>query len=181
MEQYRAYLNFLARRWLDPRLQPLVGISDVVQITLMKASSVEAELMAQLPAEQRWRLRNLLNGTLKNEIGKAKAQMRDVRRTRSLDEAFEKSSVRLQDLLGSEESTPSVKVMAEERDMQVAQALAELPEHYREALILKYWHGMTLTEIAEQMGVTEGAVTGWVRRGLEKLGTHFLQNGGVYP
>jgi RNA polymerase sigma-70 factor (ECF subfamily) len=53
--------------------------------------------------------------------------------------------------------------------MQLAVALAELPEAQREALVLQHWHGWSMDEIAAHLGRTRVAVAGLIKRGLAKL------------
>jgi RNA polymerase sigma-70 factor, ECF subfamily len=51
----------------------------------------------------------------------------------------------------------------------VARALYRLPEHQREAVILRFWHDCSVEEISEQMGRTPDAVGGLLKRGLRAL------------
>ena len=51
----------------------------------------------------------------------------------------------------------------------VATAIDRLPFHQQEAVILRYWQGLKLSEIAEQLGRTTGSVAGLIHRGLRTL------------
>ena len=51
----------------------------------------------------------------------------------------------------------------------LAEALAELPDNQREAVVLRHWHDCSLAEIAERLGCTTAAVTGLLHRGLRNL------------
>ena len=60
-------------------------------------------------------------------------------------------------------------------DDTVISAVGALPTKYREAVLLRYYQGMKLREIAEALGLTEGAVrkrlsraSGILRRGLKE-------------
>ena len=53
--------------------------------------------------------------------------------------------------------------------MQLADALATLPEAQREALVLQNWHGWSLAEIGRQMDRSPAAVAGLLKRGLKQL------------
>jgi RNA polymerase sigma-70 factor, ECF subfamily len=52
---------------------------------------------------------------------------------------------------------------------RLRQALAELPEMQRNAVLLMYVYGLTHSELAERMQVPLGTVKSWVRRGIAAL------------
>lgn len=56
------------------------------------------------------------------------------------------------------EDTPARHAVARERVQAVQQAVSELPEEMREALILSVWHEMSQAEIAQVQGTSEKAV-----------------------
>lgn len=74
-------------------------------------------------------------------------------------------------------ATPSQAAAANEFMAQVDAALAELPEHYREAIALTRGLGLTQREAAEQMGTTEIAVQRMLQRALVKLSGLLHQRG----
>jgi RNA polymerase sigma-70 factor (ECF subfamily) len=51
----------------------------------------------------------------------------------------------------------------------VERALARLPEHYRTAIVLRDVYGLSMDEIASQLGITETAAKVRVHRGRKKL------------
>jgi RNA polymerase sigma-70 factor, ECF subfamily len=51
----------------------------------------------------------------------------------------------------------------------VERALARLPEHYRTAIVLRDVYGLSMDEIAGQLGITETAAKVRVHRGRKKL------------
>jgi len=59
--------------------------------------------------------------------------------------------------------------MREERDVQIASAVAALPDSQREAVILQRWHGWSLAEIGERLGKTPEAVAGLIFRAQRAL------------
>jgi RNA polymerase sigma-70 factor (ECF subfamily) len=71
--------------------------------------------------------------------------------------------------LALEQSSPSQKLVRQEEALQLADAMAALPEAQREALILNNWHGWTVSEIARHMGRSSTAVAGLLKRGLQQL------------
>ncbi len=70
LEHFRAYLETLKSIQLDPRLQGRFGLSDVIQLTLLKASRA-LDRITDLDEEgqKRW-LRRVLLHTLRDEIAR---------------------------------------------------------------------------------------------------------------
>lgn len=56
-----------------------------------------------------------------------------------------------------------------EESTEMQQALDELPEPDREILIARFWHGRTYGDMADELGLTEAAVTMRVRRAIQRL------------
>jgi RNA polymerase sigma-70 factor (ECF subfamily) len=169
LERYRAYLRLLARLHLDPRLRGKLDPSDVVQQTLLQAYQAAAGFRGQGDAELAAWLRQILARNLAHavrDLGRAK---RDVGRERSLEAALEASSVRLEAWLAAEQSSPSQQAVRHEQLLRLAEALAQLPEAQREAVVLHYWQGRSLAEIGEELGRTPAAVAGLLHRGLKQL------------
>lgn len=52
---------------------------------------------------------------------------------------------------------------------ELRKAISKLPELQREALIKKFWRGMSNTEIAKQAGVYEGAIRDRLKRAIKNL------------
>ena len=63
----------------------------------------------------------------------------------------------------------SLKADRNERLLALADALADLPDDQREALLLKHCQGLPVADIAARLGRTPAAVAGLLRRGLEQL------------
>jgi RNA polymerase sigma-70 factor (ECF subfamily) len=175
LERYRQYLGVLARLQLDPRLHGKIDTSGVVQQTLLEAYRDLPSFTGQSTAQRTAWLRRILANNLADEIRKLTTAKRDLARERSLEAALEASSSRLEIWLAADQSSPSGHVEREERALQLAEALTQLPENQREALVLQHWHGWSLAEIARHMGRSHAAVAGLIKRGLQQLRTR-LQN-----
>lgn len=175
MEDYRSYLMLLAETRLDRRLQGKLDPSDVVQQTLLNAHQGWAQFRGTSEAELVAWLRQILARTLLNCLRDFRRAKRDVFRERSLQEALEDSSARLEGWLAAEQSTPSQQALRGERLVQVAEAVRHLPEGQRQAIVLFYWQGCSLAEIAEGLGRSVPAVAGLLHRGLKQLGQRLPQ------
>ena len=72
-------------------------------------------------------------------------------------------------LLVASITTPSQAFSRDQKEFQLQEALATLPEESREALRLRYVEGLATKEIAERLGKTDGAVRVLLTRSLNKL------------
>lgn len=169
LDGYRQYLLLLARAHLDPRLGEKLDASDVVQQTLLEAHEQRGQFRGTSGAEKAAWLRQILAHNLADALRRFRRDKRDVAREHSLEAAMDHSSARLAAWLVAEQSLPSQEAMRHEQAVRLANALAELPDAQREALVLQHWHGQSLAEIGKQLGRTRAAVAGLLKRGLKRL------------
>ena len=169
LENYHSYLMLLAEARLDRRLQGKLDPSDVVQQTLLSAHQAWAQFRGTSEAELMAWLRQILARTLLNCLRDFRRAKRDVTRERSLQEVLDQSSAQLEVWLAAEESSPSQQALRGEQIVQVAEAMRHLPEGQRQAVVLFYWQGCSMAEIAEALGRSVPAVAGLLRRGLQQL------------
>lgn len=94
---------------------------------------------------------------------------RDIGRERSVEEALDESTTRVEEWLVAEQSTPSQAAEKHEETLRLANALLQLPEAQREALVLQHWEGWSLAQIGEKLGRSPAAVAGLIKRGLSQL------------
>jgi RNA polymerase sigma-70 factor (ECF subfamily) len=169
MEECRAYLETLTFIQVDPRLRSEFSMSDIIQNTLLEAWRGRQQI-EELGADgrKRW-LRKMLVHNLIEEIERCKAKKCDFRRKKSIEAAAEVSSCRLRDWLAAEDTPPLERLARQEEGLRLLEALSKLEARQREALILQKYHGWKLTQIAEHLGCTTGAVAGLHARGLKKL------------
>lgn len=169
LEEFRAYLQLLARLQLDPRLLGKVDLSGVVQQTLLEAHVAWEQFRVLTPAQQAAWLRKALAHNLADEARKLSTAARDVSRERSLEAAVEESSAKLEVWLASEESSPSVRAERNEQLLRLAHALTQLPEDQRTAVELHHLRDLSLAEVAEHLGRSKGAVAKLMYRALDRL------------
>jgi RNA polymerase sigma-70 factor (ECF subfamily) len=172
LNTFRPYLNVIAQRMLDDRIQGRLDFSDVVQATFLEASrdfhSFRGETVESFLA---W-LRNIL----KNNISTAHqehlaTQKRSARREVSMaaPAGDNGSEVQLANLLPAETSTPSQRLMRDEAAVVLANCLEQIPDTQRDAIRMRYLEGMSLKEISQKMDKSEMAVAGLLKRGLQGL------------
>lgn len=175
LDQYRSYLRLLAGMQLNPRLAVKEDASDIVQQTLLEAHRDFAHFQGKTEAELRAWLKTIL---IRNVLTVAKHYGRDKRAAGlevSLQDKLEQSSALLHCRLVAEQSSPSTKLMKQERSEQLAEALLKLLDDERSAVVLKHFHSWSVAEIAQHLGRTQEAVAGLLRRGLRKLRDHLSE------
>jgi RNA polymerase sigma-70 factor (ECF subfamily) len=173
LERFRSYLVLLARLKLDRKLRGKLDPSDVVQQTLLEAHEALASFGGDdLAAQAAW-LRQILARNLANAVRDLTRAKRDVRKERSLQAALDNSASQLEGWLAAEQSSPSQKLVRRERALQLAEALAQLPEAQRDAVVLRHFQGLPLADIAEHLRTSTAAVTGLLQRGLKNLRKSF--------
>ena len=110
-------------------------------------------------------LRRILAHNLTDALRRYGAAARNV----DLEKGLEDSSARLEGLLAADQPSPSQQAVQGEELQQLVRALAQLPEDQKRAVELRHLHGQSVVEIAQQLGRSETAVGGLLRRGLKKL------------
>jgi RNA polymerase sigma-70 factor (ECF subfamily) len=141
----------------------------VVQETLARAHEKAEQFRGTTEAERAAWLRQILANQLAAAVRRHLAGKRDAGRERSLHAALEDSSARLEALLAADQTSPSERAVRHEELRRLAAALAALPEDQRRAVELHHLHGLPVEEVARELGRTESAAGGLLRRGLKRL------------
>jgi RNA polymerase sigma-70 factor (ECF subfamily) len=166
LERYRTYLLLLARS--HDRLRGEEA-SDVVQKTMLAAYSHREDCRGQSPAEVAAWLKQILRREMIDSYRQGRRLKRDVRREVPLEADVDRSFSRAQVWLAAAQTSPSQKVSREEELVAMANALAQLPEAQREAIVLHHLQGASLAEVAAELQRSEAAVAGLLHRGLKQL------------
>ncbi|HXG10700.1 MAG TPA: sigma-70 family RNA polymerase sigma factor [Gemmataceae bacterium] len=169
LERFRPYLHFLVRRSLDDRLKGKLDASGIIQQTLWEAYRGWKDFRGRGEVELAAWLRRILVRNLIDEVRKLAAGKRDLARERSLEAAVEQSSTQLADWLARDQSSPSQQAVRHEQMLELAAALAQLPEDQRTAVELHHLKGYSLAEVGRHMGRSKEAVAGLLFRGMKRL------------
>jgi RNA polymerase sigma-70 factor (ECF subfamily) len=167
--KYEPYLRMLARTQMRKAYQAKIGASDMVQQAMLQAVQGLGGFRGSTEAEFRGWLRQILARHLCHLDRDLHRDKRDIRREQSMEQKLAKSSMRLEGLLAGDVATPSQNVALGEHVIQLADAIDALPESQRDAVRLHYLEGMKLSEVAEQLDKTTGAVAGLLHRGMKAL------------
>jgi RNA polymerase sigma-70 factor (ECF subfamily) len=170
LETYRRYLALLARVQIGQRLQGKVDASDVVQETFLEAHQNFPRFRGGSEAEFVAWLRQILAGNLADLLRRyLGAKGRDVRLEREIQDAFDRSSILLDRGLVAQQSSPSQQAVRREQAVILADALEQLPDDYRDVLVLRHLEGLSFPEVARRMGRSLDSVEKLWMRGLARL------------
>jgi RNA polymerase sigma-70 factor (ECF subfamily) len=170
LELYRRYLALLARVQIGQRLQGKADASDLVQETFLEAHRQFPSFRGRSEAQFVCWLRQLLAGSLANLMRRyLGTQGRDVRLEQEIGGALDQSSVLLHGGLVAEQSSPSQQASGREQAVLLADALAQLPDDYRDVLVLRHLEGLTFPDVASRMGRSLDSVEKLWMRALARL------------
>jgi RNA polymerase sigma-70 factor (ECF subfamily) len=170
LERYRNYLSLLARVQIGRRMQGKLDVADLVQETFLDVHRGISQFRGGSEAQFLAWLRQILVGILANQVRRYfGTKRRDVRLERQLQDDLERSSSALGAELIAAQSSPSAQASRREQAVLLADAIGELPEDYREVIILRQLEGMSFPQVAESMGRTEDSVKNLWARALARL------------
>ena len=159
LRRFEPWMRLLARIHSDRRFQAKFDESDIVQQTQIEALRGFPQFRGSTEGEFTAWLRQIMAHTLAHEVRRFQgAQKRDIDLEVSLNCDLARSSQRLGAMLASSEPSPSQRAVQRELDVLLAQALENLPDDYREVLILRHVENLSHDEIAQRMNRSVGAV-----------------------
>lgn len=154
LESYRNYLRLLAASQLRGRLSRRVSPSDVVQETMLAAHRDFEAFRGETPIQFSAWLRSILSHNLLNAIDRHLCIKRDARREvsfDSIDRRLDSSGAAMQTLLVAGDPSPSARLSRQEDSRRVADLVAQLPQDYREVILLRNFNGYRFDRVAAQM------------------------------
>ena len=167
--QYEPYLRMLARTQMRKAYQAKLGASDMVQQAMLQAVQGLEGFRGATEAEFRAWLRQILARHLCHLDRDLHRDKRDIRREQSMEQKLAQSSMRLEGLLAGNGPTASQQFAIGENVLQIAGAINRLPDAQAEAVRLHYLEDMKLSEVAQRMGKSTGAIAGLLHRGMKTL------------
>jgi RNA polymerase sigma-70 factor (ECF subfamily) len=168
-ERYRESLHLLARLQFPARLRTKLDASDVIQETLLEAHQAQDRLASFDEPGRAAYLRRILAHNLADLARRYDAEARDVARERPLEARLNESSARIAGWLAADQSSPSQQAARDEKQIALANALAQVPADQGVAVELRYLQGCSVAEIGAVLDLSETAVGGLLRRGLKRL------------
>jgi RNA polymerase sigma-70 factor (ECF subfamily) len=170
LQMYRNYLALLARLDIGRHLQGKADDSDLVQETFLEAHRHFGQFRGVTEAELVGWLRQILAGRLAKLVRRYHGtQRRNVRLERQLQVELDESSRALGAGLAAKQSTPSERAVRREQAVQLADALQQLPDAYREVIILSHLEGLSFPEVARRTGRSVDSVKNLWARAVARL------------
>lgn len=169
IDNFRSYLNLMARMQLDRRLQSKMDASDLVQQTMLQAHRAQNNYEGSSDKQLAGWLRQILARNVYHATRDFQRDKRDIRNERSIENAMDNSAARVEAWLKSDQTSPDAKAAKNEQVLMLAGSLDALDEAKRTAVELHYLQGWKLVEIAEHMERSVSGVAGLVHRGLKEL------------
>jgi RNA polymerase sigma-70 factor (ECF subfamily) len=169
---YRNYLAILARVHIDTNLQAKVDPSDLAQEACLQASRDFGQFRGFTEAEFTAWLRKILAHRGIAMIRQFKGtQRRDPTREAMIEAEIDSSALALGRVAVPAYRSPSQSAARREAAVLLADALATLPTHYRDAMVNYHLERRSLAETAMRMGRSIESVKKLLARGLIRLRT----------
>ena len=162
-----SYLLLVANRELDADLRAKVSPSDLVQDSLFEIHRDFSHYNGVVGEEFFGWIRRILLNNVAEVRGRYRGTLkRDLNREVSLESLFELSQ---KEGFARHDSSQLTKLVNHERKKAVEQAIDQLPEEYRMALLLRHREGYTFEEIGLKIGKSSDAVRKLWARAVEQL------------
>ncbi len=175
LECCRNYVNVIARTNVETWMRAKVDASDLVQQTMLEAYQGFQDFEGKTEAEWLGWLKQILAHNTHDFIRKFRAAKRDVKREVRMQTSPGESSPGID--LSAQLQTPSQFMIQNEREIELANAIAQLSEDYQEVIQLRNLQRLPFDEVAERMGRSRGAVQMLWARALKQLQETLSQSG----
>ncbi len=164
LELYRSYLRLIAQLQTGRELQAKFSPSDLIQATFLQAQKGFRDFHGNSEGELITWLRAILASQLAMEVRRYSTGGRDVRLERQMHFEMEQSSILMNAMLAARGNSPSQSAMRRERAVLLADALARLPAHYRNIIVLRHLQGKSFAEIAAgEQRTLDSVKSAWTR------------------
>jgi RNA polymerase sigma-70 factor (ECF subfamily) len=175
LERYRSFLRLQARLQLHRLLQSKLDASDIVQETMRLALERWDQYHGETDAEFGSWLQQIHHHVLVDAVRRYDTAKRKADREQSLEALLADSSARMGALLAGEDSSPSQRAVRAEELLRLANALEQLPQAEREAVILHHLLECPVDDVASKLGRSGPAAASLLQRALKRL-RGFLQD-----
>lgn len=171
VQDYAARIRWLIQMRIDPAVRARVSVDDVVQDVLI----VLSERIRLLVVDHERAFWGWLCSVIEQRLVDVRRRhiqgaLRDVRRELPLDaERPGGAAAPLAERLANADSSPSARLRSAEQRAAVTDALARLPQSYREVILLRVYEGQSVSDTAAIMGRSPGAVSVLLNKAVKRL------------
>jgi RNA polymerase sigma-70 factor (ECF subfamily) len=170
LQRYHNYMGLLVRLQVGRRLRSKVDVEDLLQEIWLEIHRKIALFRGGSEREFLTWVRRVIGTILANQIRHyLGTKGRDLRLERALGDELDQSSRALNEGLVESQSSHSQQSVRREQAVLLADALQDLPEDYREVIILRQLEGLSFPDVALRMGRTEDSVKNVWLRALARL------------
>lgn len=148
---------------------PKVDSSDLIQQTLMEAYEAFPKFTGNTEGEWLGFLKRILKNNATDFVRRFGAAKRRAALEVALGGSGESSLFRPGPVLVDQGDSPSAIVSQREQEIEVANALEQLPEDYQQVIILRSLQRLPFDEVAEQMNRSRPATQMLWMRAVRKL------------
>lgn len=176
--QCRSYVGVVAQACMQRRLRTKVDASDLIQQTMLEAHRGLKNFRGETEAEWLAWLKRIVAHNATDVARKFHGtEKRQANREVPLHVAPPGVSGSFSRDPQDQGESPSQCVLRRERELEVAAAVEQLPEDYREVILLRNLQRLSFNEVAERMGRSRPAVQMLWLRALRQLESMLSQNG----
>jgi RNA polymerase sigma-70 factor (ECF subfamily) len=167
MAECQNYLMLVANRELSDDLRAKAGASDIVQETFLEAQRDFPRFEGASVGDFRLWLRRLLVNNMANEARRFRQTGKRALDREILLDANPNDAANL--MLHDDGPSPSRILIDAEEQAELLAALDKLPNHYRDAILMRHRDGLGYAEIGKALGRTPEAARKLWARGVELL------------
>ncbi|WP_165221717.1 sigma-70 family RNA polymerase sigma factor [Aquisphaera insulae] len=170
LDRYRDHLRRMVVVRLDRRVSSRLDASDIVQETLMEADRRLDDYLRDRPIPFHAWLRRIAGDRIvdAHRVHVA-SQKRSVNREDNIPALPDESSKALVRSLFADDTSPTQRVIRDENLEAVRSAIESLSGKDRDLLAMRHLEHLSISEIAEAVGISEGAVKVRLLRALVRL------------
>ncbi len=170
LDLHRKDLRRMVEARLDRRISVRVDASDVVQDTLIDAWRRMDDYLEDRPLPFLSWLRQIANErVIDTHRRHVTSQRRGIGREIAEAQVSNESAVLLANRLFANDTSPSNHLVRKEFHIRLKEAIISLPTKDREVLLMRHIDQLGTDEIAESLGITQGAVKARLLRALLRL------------
>jgi RNA polymerase sigma-70 factor (ECF subfamily) len=159
VEECRPHLLELAKAELPVLMRPKVGVSDIVQETIIRGIELSSTFSGTTQQELFWWLRAILEKQLLN----FRRRYFRKKRNPALEVLANSGHV------NPKQQEPVQDIVSSEQRELLENAISQLPEDYRNSILLRHWEKLTFAEIGVVTQKTEEAARKTWKRAVGQL------------